>query len=68
MGVDGSKDQRIGIVGPPGAFGQFVFYGNDLSNRVQYVRPVGPSTEFRPIANCFEWRRAVNAGHFSPTW
>jgi hypothetical protein len=59
------QDERIGIVGPPGAFGQYVFYGADLSNEVQYVGRPGSNGAFRPIANCFEWRRTVNAEDFT---
>src|SRR3954447_21892126 len=32
-----TKDQRIGVVGRASAFGQYFFYGTDLSNHVQYV-------------------------------
>jgi hypothetical protein len=55
------RGERIGIAGPAGAFGQYLFYGDDLSNRVQYVGRPGRHGTFRPIASCFEWRRTVNA-------
>jgi hypothetical protein len=51
---------RIGIVGPPGAFGQYVFYDAKLTNRVLYVGEPGPHGALRPIADCASWRRAIN--------
>jgi len=58
------RGRRIGLVGPPGAFGQYIFYGNDLSNHVQYIGEPGPHGAYRPINNCPEWRGAVNAGAY----
>jgi hypothetical protein len=56
--------QRIGVVGRASAFGQYFFYGNDLSNHVQYVGQELRRGTFRPIVSCAAWRRAVNAGGY----
>lgn len=56
-------DTRIGLSGPPAAFGQYVFYDPELTNRVQYLGKPGPRGSYRPIESCVEWRRAVNRGH-----
>jgi hypothetical protein len=53
-------DSRIAISGPPAAFGQYVFYGSDLSNRVEYLGDPGPHGSYRPIADCAAWRTAIN--------
>jgi hypothetical protein len=76
-GVD-PHDTRIGVVGGRPGFKQYIFYGDDLSNRVQYIARHGPHGAFLPIASeaaqndvdphyvqeCEEWRRAVNDGHY----
>ena len=59
-----TKDSRIGVVGRASAFGQYFFYGNDLSNHVQYVGTKLRRGTFRPIDNCARWRRTVNEGHY----
>lgn len=53
-------DARVGIVGPPAAFGQYVFDGSDLSNRVSYIGEPGPHGTYRPISDCVAWRRRIN--------
>jgi uncharacterized membrane protein len=53
-------DAKIGLVGPPAAFGQYVFYDAELSNRVDYLGEPGPHGAYRPIESCAAWRRAVN--------
>ena len=71
-------DSRIAVVGGRPGFKQYVFYGNDLSNHVQYVARHGPHGAYLPIASeaaqkgqdpravqqCEEWRRALNEGHY----
>jgi hypothetical protein len=71
-------DTRIGVVGGRPGFKQYIFYGDDLSNRVQYIARHGPHGAFLPIASeaaqndrernfvqqCEEWRRAVNSGDY----
>jgi hypothetical protein len=59
-----AKDERIGVVGRASAFGQYFFYGNDLSNHVQYVGTELRRGTFRPIDNCTRWRRTVNEGDY----
>lgn len=51
---------RIGVVGPPAAFGQYIFYGSDLSNRVDYLGETSAHGGYRPISNCAAWRRAID--------
>jgi 4-amino-4-deoxy-L-arabinose transferase-like glycosyltransferase len=58
------KDTRIGVVGRAAAFGQYVFYGPDISNHVQYVADEIPNGGSRPIDSCLLWRRDLNAGHY----
>jgi hypothetical protein len=71
-------DSRIAVVGGRPGFKQYVFYGNDLSNHVQYVARHGPHGAYLPIASeaaqkgqdpravqqCEEWRRDLNDGHY----
>lgn len=57
------EDSRIAISGPPAAFGQYVLYGPDLSNRVEYVGEPGPHGSYRPIGNCTSWRASLNRRH-----
>lgn len=56
-GIDGA---RIGIVGTEAGFKQYLLYGDDLSNRVQYVGERGPSGSLRPLTSCAALRRRVN--------
>jgi hypothetical protein len=58
------QDQRIGVVGRASAFGQYFFYGTDLSNHVQYVGKQLNRGTFRPIDTCAVWRREVNDGDY----
>jgi hypothetical protein len=71
-------DTRIGVVGGRPGFKQYVFYGDDLSNHVQYIARHGPHGAYLPIASeaaqndrephwqqqCEEWRRAVDDGGY----
>jgi hypothetical protein len=71
-------DSRIAIVGGRPGFKQYVFYGDDLSNYVQYVAHHGPHGAYTPIASeaaqkgqdphaiaeCQEWLRALNSGRY----
>jgi hypothetical protein len=59
-----AHDQRIGVVGRASAFGQYFFYGNDLSNHVQYVGKERDRGTFRPITSCRGWREAINEGRY----
>jgi hypothetical protein len=59
-----ARDQRIGVVGRASAFGQYFFYGTDLSNYVQYVGQQLNRGTFRPIDSCSLWRQTINQGHY----
>jgi hypothetical protein len=56
---------RVGIVGPPAAFGQYVFLGTNLSNRVRYIGERIPHGGYLPAEDCVDWRQAVNEGDYS---
>ena len=72
------RDSRIAVVGGRPGFKQYVFYGDDLSNHVQYVARHGPHGAYLPIASeaaqkgedtdavqqCEEWKRALNDGDY----
>jgi hypothetical protein len=58
-------DKRIGIAGSGEIFfGQYGFYGNDLTNHVQYIGVPGPDGTYRLAESCHEFRRQVNAGNY----
>ncbi|MGZ5309747.1 MAG: hypothetical protein ACXWDQ_04785 [Solirubrobacterales bacterium] len=57
-------DQRIAIGGSEAGFKQYLFYGRDLSNHVQYLGHHGPHGTFRPITSCAEFRRALDDGNY----
>jgi hypothetical protein len=59
-----TEDSRIAVVGRASAFGQYFFYGNDLSNHVQYIGQELRRGTFRPIKQCGEFRRAINDGDY----
>jgi hypothetical protein len=56
--------KRVAIVGGKAGFKQYVFYGSDLSNHVQYVADEQAHGTYRPITSCEDWRRALNAGDY----
>ncbi len=68
------RDARIAVVGGRPGFKQYVFYGDDLSNHVQYVAHRGSHGAFTPIATdpedsediaaCEEWLTALNDGDY----
>jgi hypothetical protein len=60
-----ASHQRIGVVGRASAFGQYFFYGTDLTNHVQYIGQELNRGTFRPIVSCSAWRRAVNDGDYA---
>jgi hypothetical protein len=58
-------DKRIGIIGSSEIiFGQYGFYGADLSNRVQYIGQKGPNGTYRLPTSCPQFRRLVNEGGY----
>jgi hypothetical protein len=72
-------DSRIAVVGGRPGFKQYVFYGDDLSNHVQYVAHHGPHGAYLPIASeaaqkgqdpraaqqCREWISTLNEGGYA---
>jgi hypothetical protein len=59
-----TTDSRIGVVGRASAFGQYFFYGDDLSNHVQYLGEELRRGTFRQIAKCQLLRRVINEGDY----
>jgi hypothetical protein len=57
-------DERVAVVGGKAGFKQYVFYGRDLSNHVQYVAHEGAHGTYRPITSCEEWRQKLNDGDY----
>jgi hypothetical protein len=59
------QDQRIGIIGSSQIiFGQYGFYGADLSNHVQYIGVKGENGTYRLPTSCPQFRRTVNEGDY----
>jgi hypothetical protein len=59
------QDKRIGIVGSSEIiFGQYGFYGADLSNKVQYIGQEGPNGTYRLATSCRQFRRLINEGDY----
>jgi hypothetical protein len=59
-----TSDLRIGVAGTSGAYNQYGFYGEDLTNYVQYVGRHLPEADFRAIESCPAFRAAVNDGDY----
>ena len=52
MGItNGLTDEHIALGGTTAGFKQYLFYGRDLSNRVQYLGDRGSNGTFRPITD-----------------
>jgi len=59
------KDKKIGIVGSSEIiFGQYGFYGADLSNEVTYIGVPGPDGTYRLATTCHALRRQINEGDY----
>jgi hypothetical protein len=59
------QDKRIGIIGSSEIiFGQYGFYGGDLSNRVQYIGVKGPNGTYRLPTSCPQFRSLINEGDY----
>ena len=54
------EDSRIAVT----ASRQYPFFGTDLSNEVQFVGSERPNGGFVRVADCAEWRRALNEGDY----
>jgi hypothetical protein len=59
-----TSNLRIAVAGTSGAYNQYGFYGDDLTNYVQYVGRHLPEADFRTITSCRPFREAVNSGHY----
>jgi hypothetical protein len=59
-----ASHDRIAVFGRASAFGQYFFYGNDLTNHVQYIGEEGDHGTFRPVYTCALWRQTINRGHY----
>ena len=58
-------DKRIGIVGSSEIiFGQYGFYGGDLTNEVEYIGQPGPHGSYRLATSCEQFRRLINEGDY----
>jgi hypothetical protein len=58
-------DKRIGIAGSGEIFfGQYGFYGADLTNDVQYIGVPGPDGTYRLATSCHQFRRQINRGEY----
>jgi hypothetical protein len=59
------SDKRIGIAGSGEIFfGQYGFYGANLSNYVQYIGVPGADGTYRLATSCQQFRRRINAGNY----
>ncbi len=59
------EDQRIGIIGNSQIiFGQYGFYGNDISNEVEYIGERGSNGANRLPTTCRDLRRKINEGDY----
>lgn len=58
------RGMRIGIVGTPAAYGQYIFYGKDLSNEVRYLGEPQPDGGMTQIESCRRWRERIDDGRF----
>jgi hypothetical protein len=57
-------DSKIAIAGVRGVFNQYPFYGDDLSNEVQWLGKDGPDGAYLRIPTCAEWRQALADGGY----
>jgi hypothetical protein len=58
-------DKRIGIIGSSEIiFGQYGFYGGDLTNYVQYIGQRGPHGAYRLPTSCPQFRHLINEGEY----
>jgi hypothetical protein len=58
------RGMRIGIVGTPAAYGQYVLYGEDLDNEVRYLGEPQPAGGLTQIESCRSWRERIDSGRF----
>ncbi len=59
------RDRRIGVSGSGEIFfGQYGYYGADLSNTVKFIAVRGPNGQYRLAATCRAFRRQINGGNY----
>ena len=58
------RNMRIGIYGAPAAYGQYLFYGEDLSNEVRYLGEPQPYGGLTQIESCRSWRGRIDTSRF----
>ncbi|HET8814430.1 MAG TPA: hypothetical protein VFM51_05685 [Solirubrobacterales bacterium] len=59
------RDKRIGIIGSSQIiFGQYGFYGNDVSNQVEFIGVKGPHGANRLPTSCQQLRALINEGGY----
>ncbi|HEX6117614.1 MAG TPA: hypothetical protein VFY99_10970 [Solirubrobacterales bacterium] len=58
------SDARIATAGRGGVFFQYGFYGEDLSNEVQWLGEPGPRGAWLPIETCEAFREALDEGGY----
>jgi hypothetical protein len=59
-----TSNLRIAVAGTSGAYNQYGFYGDDVTNYVQYVGRHLPEADFRAIESCAPFRQALNDGDY----
>ena len=59
-----ASHERIGVVGRASAFGQYFFYGTDLTNHVQYVGQELQPRHLPADRQLRAWRRTINQGDY----
>jgi hypothetical protein len=65
------SDLEVATAGRGGVFFQYGFYGDELSNRVQWLGTESENGAWLPLRSCPDWRAAVNAGGYDyvvTTW
>ena len=58
------SDARIATAGRGGVFFQYGFYGDRLTNEVQWLGVPGPRGAWLPIESCERFRQALNDGGY----
>jgi hypothetical protein len=59
-----TEDLRIGLAGTAGAYNQYLLYGDDLSNRVQFIGRDLPAGDFQAIDKCADFIEAAADGDY----
>ena len=59
------RGANVAVSGVRGVFNQFPFYGDDLSNHVQWLGIKGPDGAYQRIPTCEQWRQALADGRYT---